>query len=614
MGEKTLEEITRAVRATHALRDSEARFAAAFTASPIAMAITTLDEGRYVDVNEAFEQQIGYSRLEVCGRTSLEMAVWPTPADRQAMVTAMKEQDTIRSRPTVFRTKSGGLITTLYSATLIEVDGLPCVLAAIQDITAQRVAEDALRVSEAKFRLLAETAPCGIFIYRLNGTIGYANPQMKAFTGYSTQDLTTMTIWDLVHPDSRDSVRARGLARSRGEEVPSRYEITIATRDGVERHVDFATTPTEFEGQPAFLGTAFDVTDSRRHERQAREHLRFLQALLETSPLAILVGGADHRIRFCNPAFERTFQYTSDETIGKDPDDLISLPENAEASDISRRVLSGQSVHATAIRRRKDGSRIHVDLHAAPLPSDGTFIGCLGIYQDITERVESEATLQELRLRLTRAHDEERAHLARELHDDISQRLALVALQLAEQASWDLAPTRIQQMDASRKLVDEILIDIHRLARRIHPSQLEHVGLVTALGSLCNEFTRRSGIAVDFDHGSVPNALPIAIKVCLYRVAQEAIRNAEQHSGADRVRVVLTASSSAIGCCVSDSGRGFSMQSTGGNGGLGLVGMAERVHSVGGTLSVQSADGDGTRIEVSIPLPPDEPSLPAGPR
>ncbi len=94
------------------------------------------------------------------------MTVWPTPADRQAMVTAVKEQDTIRSRPTVFRTKSGGLITTLYSATLIEVDGLPCVLAAIQDITAQRMAEDALRESEAKFRLLAETAPCGIFIYQ----------------------------------------------------------------------------------------------------------------------------------------------------------------------------------------------------------------------------------------------------------------------------------------------------------------------------------------------------------------------------------------------------------------------------------------------------------------
>ncbi len=194
--------------------------------------------------------------------------------------------------------------------------------------------------------------------------------------------------------------------------------------------------------------------------------------------------------------------------------------------------------------------------------------------------------MQGLRLRLTRAHDEERAHLARELHDDISQRLALVALQLAEQASWDLAPTRIRQMDASRKLVDEILTDIDRLSRRIHPSQLEHVGLVTALGSLCNEFTRRNGIAVDFDHGGVPDALPIAIKVCLYRVAQEAIRNAERHSGADRVRVVLTASSSAIGCCVSDSGRGFSLaidrrQRRTGPGWHGRARPQRRRHAVG---------------------------------
>ncbi len=315
----------RELSALAALRAAEARFAAAFAASPIPMAITTLSDGRYVEVNEAFEHQIGYSRLDVHGRTSLELGIWPTPDDRAEMVAALREDKAIRSRKTVFRTKSGSLITTLYSASIIEADGQPCVLAAILDITAQRLAEDALRESEA----------------------------------------------------------------------------------------------------------------------EARERSAFLQTLIESSPMGILVGGPDHLVTLSNAAFERLFQYSSAEAIGRDPDDLIGIPNSLEATGFSRQVMSGKSVHATAIRRRKDGSRIHVEVHATPLFSGGTYIGCVGTYQDITER----------------------AQVARELHDDIRQRLALVAAQLAAQTAPDL--------EASRRLIDDILSDILRLSRRLHPAAPE---------------------------------------------------------------------------------------------------------------------------------------------
>ena len=315
----------REMSALAALRASEARFAAAFAASPIPMAITTLAEGRYVEVNEAFEHQIGYSRREVHGRTSMELGVWPTPGDRAGMVTAMMEEKAIRSRKTAFRTKSGSLITTLYSASLIEADGQPCVLAAILDITAQRLAEDALRESEA----------------------------------------------------------------------------------------------------------------------EARERSAFLHTLIESSPMGILVGGPDHLVTLSNSAFERFFQYSPAEAIGRDPDDLIGIPNSPEAADFSRQVMGGQSVHATTIRRRKDGSRIHVEVDATPLFSGGTLIGCVGIYQVITER----------------------AQLARELHDGIRQRLALVAVQLAAQTTPGL--------EASRTLVDDILSDILQLSRRLYPGPPE---------------------------------------------------------------------------------------------------------------------------------------------
>jgi PAS domain S-box-containing protein len=597
----------RDTHAEQALRASEARFAAAFDSSPIPMAITTVAEGRYIAVNEAFERQVGYTRAEVYGRTSMEIAVWPSLKDRIAMITALLEQKTLRNRETRFRTKSGNLITTLYSASIIELDGQQCVLAAIEDITPQRQAEEALRESEAKFRLLAETAPCGIFIYRMDGSFCYVNPEVEVCTGYSAQELSSMSVWDLVHPEYRDLVRARGEARWRGENVPSRYEFKIITRDGQARWIDYVATRTEFGGETAVLGTTFDITANKRHEKQAKEHTAFLQTLVENSPFGILVGGPDHRVRFSNRAFQRMFLYSEDEVVGKDPDDLVGLPETAEAAKMSRKVLSGQSVHATTVRRRKDGSRIDVEVHAIPLLSGDTFVGCFGIYQDITERVESEAKLRALRGRLSRVQDEERAHIARELHDNTGQRLALLSLHLAEltRSARPSAPSLIEQLNAAKQLVDEISIDIHGLSRRLHPSQLNYIGLTRALSNLGLEFAQRSALEIEFDHDEIPDDLPADVTLCIYRVAQEAIRNAEKHSGASRVRVTLAAGSTSIRLCVSDSGRGFAPGSIEGSPGLGLVSMAERVRSMGGTLSIQSEVDRGTRIEVSIPIPQD---------
>jgi PAS domain S-box-containing protein len=597
-------DVTERVLTARALRASEDRFTTAFHASPIAMAITTVDEGRYLEVNEAFERQMGYTRDEIVGCTSLELNVWPSPGDRAAMVATLERQKTLRDQNAQFRTKSGSLITTLYSAGLISLGGRSCVLAAIADITAQRQAEDALRESESKYRLLAETARCGIFIFRPDGAFCYVNPRVEAFTGYSSGELLAMSVWDLVHPDSAEVARMRAADRSRLEAGPVRFECKVATKSGDTRWIDFTATPTEYEGKPAILGTTFDITGSKRHEQEANERAAVLHTLIANSPFGILVGDKDHRVQFYNAAFQHMFRYSGEDLLGRDPDDLVSLPENEEAREISKRVLSGETVHTKVVRRRKDGSRVNVELHAIPLMVDNAFAGCFGIYQDITERVESETKLRALRDRLTRVQDEERAHVARELHDNIGQRLAVLACQLAEvqKTSRLRAPSVVDQLQASSKLLEEICADTHRLSHRLHPSQVALVGLTKALATYCADFGRQNGIQVDFKHEKVPD-LPSTVTTCLYRVAQEALKNAEKHSGAHRVQVRLAATSDAVSLCVSDSGRGFSNGESESGPGLGLMSMAERVRSVGGELSVQSAINGGTRVEASIPLP-----------
>lgn len=586
-----------------ALAASEDRFQTAFYSSPIAMAITTMAEGRYIDVNEAFERQMGYARAEICGRTSLELNVWPTHADRVAMIATLQRQKTLRDQHARFRTKSGGMITTLYSAGLISIDGRPCVLAAIADITAQKLAEDALRESEAKLRLLATTTQAGIFIYRADGSFCYFNPQVEAFTGYSADELRSMKVWDIVHPDSRDAVRLRTEARFRGETVPGRFELQIVAKRGCPRWIDFTATPIEFDRQPAVLGSAFDITDKKHIELQAKEHTALLQTLVANSPFGIMVGGKDHLIRLSNAAFHRMFLYSNDEVIGKDPDDLIGLPQNTEATDISRRVLGGEIVHVATKRRRKDGSQLHVELHAIPLMMGNQFNGCFGIYQDITERIEADAQLRSLRGRLTRAQDEERAHIARELHDDIGQRLALLSVQLlqAQTAVQTEDPRSVMLLETARQLISDLCSDVHRLSHRLHPAQLALLGLTTALSRFCEDFARQNGIVIDFGPEDIP-ALSADVATCLYRVAIEAIRNAGKHSGASRIRVELAPRPHAIWLCVSDDGRGFDRSAADIASGLGFLSMTERVRSVGGELNIRSEVQQGTRVETLIPL------------
>jgi PAS domain S-box-containing protein len=348
------------------------------------------------------------------------------------------------------------------------------------------------------------------------------------------------------------------------------------------------------------VGTAFDITEKKRLEQEAREHTALLQALVANSPYGIMVGGKDHRIQFSNPAFQRMFQYAEEEVVGRDPDDLIGLTENTEATDISARVLKGDIVHTTAVRRRKDGSKVDVEFHAVPLIANDEFVGCFGIYQDITERIKSEAKLRTLRDRLTRVQDEERAHTARELHDDIAQRLALLAVQLAQlqKDARVAAPALDVQLEASRRLAEEVCADAQRISHRLHPAHLALLGLTRALSGLCESMAKRTEVEIDFDHDQIPR-LPPEVNACLYRIAQEAIQN-------DQAQPVPTDCRAADRCAgVVRLSVGYRLRFRPGRGRTQRRPWA-REH--GGTRpqrgrrpARRSAIGQGTRIEVSIP-------------
>jgi signal transduction histidine kinase len=206
--------------------------------------------------------------------------------------------------------------------------------------------------------------------------------------------------------------------------------------------------------------------------------------------------------------------------------------------------------------------------------------------------------------RLIQAQETERRRIARELHDDFGQSLAFlsVGLDLVGQRPPASAAQLGEQMQELSAQVKQLSSSVHQLSHRLHPSKLEQLGLVTAVRGLCKELSQVHALPIDFAEHQVPASLPEETVLCLYRVAQEALRNVVKHSGARSAGVELSASETALCLSVTDDGSGFAPAALDGKGGLGLVSMRERLHLIGGTITIDSGPKIGTRIDVRAPL------------
>jgi signal transduction histidine kinase len=211
---------------------------------------------------------------------------------------------------------------------------------------------------------------------------------------------------------------------------------------------------------------------------------------------------------------------------------------------------------------------------------------------------------RDLGARLLHAQDMERARIARELHDDISQQLALLEIDL-ELLSETAAGTSEALARSTLNLSQNIAKSVHDLSHKLHPAKLRLIGLIAALKALQRDISARSGISISLVQDTLPPLGP-EITLCLFRVAQEALQNAAKHSRAREISVQLRNTGHGITLTVADDGVGFDVESAWKKG-LGLISMAERLESIGGKLSVHSAPGQGTRLETTVPIT--EPSV-----
>ena len=351
------------------------------------------------------------------------------------------------------------------------------------------------------------------------------------------------------------------------------------------------------------IGLLWQRARNRKADMRLRESEKRFRLVADTTPALIWMCDSkgtvtylnDRRINFTGRDLATGFGDTWSAFIH--PDDI----ESVRAAN--KRALEQQEEYSKEYRlRRHDGAyRWMLDIAAPRVNEDGSFAGFVGSAADITDQKLAQEALEKIGGKLIEAQEEERSRIARELHDDICQRLALLSMEL-EQATRGSDSGRSSKLEEVRRHCAEIAVDVQALSHKLHSSKLEYLGLAPAIRSYCREFSQQHDVNVQFAAENVPNFLPRDISLSLFRVTQEALQNALKHSGIREFSVVLWSLENEIQLEVSDLGAGFDVEGAKLDRGLGLVSMQERVHLVHGTFSIESAENVGTRILARVPL------------
>jgi diguanylate cyclase (GGDEF)-like protein/PAS domain S-box-containing protein len=390
----TARDITEHKSAEEALRESESKFRD--LVENISEVIYAQDQdGIITYVSPIVEQLGGYSPQEVVGRPFVDFI---HPDDLPALIESFQRTVAGNPEPSEYRvlSKSGEVRWVRTSSRPVyEGDRIVGLRAVLMDITDRKRMEEALRQSESKFRTLADTVAAAAVIMQ-GSKMRYVNPATEAQSGYTRDELLNMDFWEVIHPDDREMVMARGIARLRGEEIPNRYEFRIVRKDGEVRWVDFMAGAIEFEGEPAVLGTAFDITDRRQMEEALRESETKFRTLAETVAAAAFIFQGT-RMCYVNSAAEAQTGYSREELLTMDFWEVVH-PEFRDL--IKKRGLARQRGEPIPTRYEvklltKNGEERWVDFMAATIDFEGQ-PAVLGTAFDITERKAAEETIRHL--------------------------------------------------------------------------------------------------------------------------------------------------------------------------------------------------------------------------
>lgn len=473
----------------------------------------------------------------------------------------------------------------------------------------------------------------------LNGTITGWNKGAEQLLGYSASEIIGQSGHLFFTPEDqanqepeKEMAGARATSRSEDERWHCRKDGTKFWGSGV------MTLLRDHGGAiRGYAKVMRDQTELRKRIQALHASEERFRVLVENvRDCALFSVDVEGRITDWNPGAERIFGYTADEGVSLSVINLAADEHSKkELQEDFVRAATQDGAAAESWMLRKDGSHFYARwVTNAIRDQDGILLGYMKVLRDETERKREDEQrekrakqerellegqvhftnmilhrtseeLQDLAGQLLNAQDEERREIARDLHDHMAQRIGLIDMKLAGlQQSADLDVARLHSDLAQiREQVSELLTDMRDLSYRLHPSTLEHLGLLPALRSLLDDVNglRSEPIILRADN-FFENALAPEVKSVLYRISEEALRNVVRHAGDVPVTITLSRNSKSVHLKIEDRGPGFSRNAVEGRRTLGFISMEERARSIGGRLEVNSAAGEGTLVEVVVPV------------
>ncbi|MDD5510410.1 MAG: PAS domain S-box protein [Dehalococcoidales bacterium] len=591
-----------------ALLVSEEKFSKAFYSNPEPMAISTLSEGRYIEINDIFLRIWGYQRDEVVGRTGIELGFWPHPDDRNEMARLLRKDGVIRDLEVSFRSKSGELRFGLLSADLIEISGEICLIHTIRDMTERKKMEEALLVSEEKFSKAFYSNPEPMAISTLSeGRYIEINDIFLRIWGYQRDEVVGRTGIELgfwPHPDDRNEM-ARLL---RKDGVIRDLEVSFRSKSGELRFGLLSADLIEISGEICLIHTIRDMTERKKMEEALQESEEFSSKLLSNSPNPIIVINEDTSVRYINPALERITGFSSAKVIGsRAPYPWWPEETRDKRLDSLRHDLLKGNRAVERLFRGRNGRRLLVETTSIPIKRYGRYRYSLETWTDITERERLKENLQLYVTEITKAQEEERKRIARELHDDTVQSLLTLGINIETiiRTEKRMPLSLIEKLRNIQRTTRSIADGVRRFSHNLRPDLLDELGISVALELLAKESELTGGPHTTVKKIGYELRLPSEQELLLFRIAQEALNNVKKHSQATEASIEVCFARKKVRLCVNDNGIGFDppqeLSNLARKGKLGLVSVSERVRLLDGSLRIDSHKGKGTTVVVDFP-------------
>jgi PAS domain S-box-containing protein len=471
----------------------------------------------------------------------------------------------------------------------------------VRDMRERDRLERELRASEDRYRTLASSSPDLVFATDAEGRYTFLSDRAQTTLGWDRAAALGRSFMDYVAPGFEDAAAASYQAvLAEPEQVHStRIDFLDGTGKPVQLEINIVGKVEDAE-LVGINGVARDVSERERLERElvrSEERYRFL---VQNSPDAVFSTDVDGNFTFISAAIERLTGIPASELIGQHFGTIVESEELQVAGGRWENLVNDpdQEVQAAQVLRGRDGRRTPVDVRAVGVKVDGRFAGIQGAARDVSDQVRLERELRRQAGEL--AAGEERAHLARELHDSVTQALFSMTLvsrsvEMLLESDPDAARAHLVQL---RELQREALAEMRALIFELRPGNLEQDGLVRAVKTHSAALQGRLGLPVVVE-SDLPDRLPLAAEEVLYRIAQEALHNVVKHAAARQVRVDIRRHDGGVRLRVEDDGKGFDPASVP-DGHLGLAGMRARADRVGATFACESRPGSGTSIEVTL--------------